>query len=110
MPFGFLCATRFILGILGMNSANIRSSSIQARVPATQRAKVNALFSIMTSTATFVGGLLVGALGELFPYWTIQIAFQGFYLAAVLFLILPKRYGVKTLYNFVTAKPEAKAA
>ncbi|NLO85085.1 MAG: MFS transporter [Clostridiales bacterium] len=109
MPFGFLCATRFILGILGMNSANIRSSSIQARVPATQRAKVNALFSIMTSAATFVGGLLVGALGEVFPYWTIQIGFQGFYLVAILFLILPKRFGVKKLYNFVTAKPEANS-
>lgn len=107
MPLGLLCVTRFVLGILGMNSANIRVSAIQARVPATKRAKVNALFSIMVSVATFVGGLAVGALGEVLPYWAIQIGFQGFYLAAILLLILPKRFGVKQLYNFPAAKEEA---
>lgn len=100
MPFAFLCVTRFVLGILGCNSANIRISSIQARVPNNQRAKMNALFSIMTATATFLGRLLVGALGEVLPFWTIQIGFQGFYLIAILFIFLPKRFGIKELYNF----------
>lgn len=109
MPFGVLCITRFLLGILGMNSANIRVSAIQARVPANYRAKVNALFSIMTSIAGFVGGLLAGALGEVLPYWIIQISFQGFYLAAILLFILPKRSAVKGMYNFSTKKGTVSA-
>ncbi len=41
MPYWMMCASRFLLGVLGMNSANIRISAIQAHVPNTYRAKLN---------------------------------------------------------------------
>lgn len=102
MPYAVICAVLFFLGILGMNSANIRISAMQVHLPDQNRAKLNALYSAMTSLTTMLGNLVVGALGDVFPYWMILIAFQGFYLFAVLFFILPRKNGVRELYNYST--------
>lgn len=110
MPFSLICASRFLLGILGMNSANIRVSSIQAHVPDTQRAKLNALYSVLTAGTMMIGQLLVGVLGEIFPYWMIQMSFQGFYLLAIFVFILPPKNGVKALYNYSGKAREGDAA
>ena len=101
-PYPLMCASRFLLGILGMNSANIRVSAIQAEVPNILRAKVNALFLVMTSASLLVGHMAAGALGEYLPYWLIQMSFQGFYLFGILFFVLPPRNKVRELYNYST--------
>ena len=108
IPFPLMCAARFILGIMGMNSANIRESAIQAEVPNILRAKVNALFSIMTSAAMLVGQMAVGALGEFMPYWLIQLCFQVFYLFGILYFALPAGNKVKELYNYKAAAESAE--
>ena len=108
MPFWLMCASRFLLGILGMNSANIRMSAVQGHVSNRMRAKVNALFSVLTSLAMMGGQLLAGALGEFLPYGVIQVAFQCAYLFGILFFVLPRRNRVRELYNYAaSAEPEA---
>ena len=109
MPFALMCISRFLLGILGMNSANIRVSAVQSHVPNQMRAKTNALFSVLTSAAMMLGQLLAGALGELAPYWLIQIIFQSVYLLGILIFALPKRNKVKELYNYAASTEAAES-
>jgi MFS transporter, DHA3 family, macrolide efflux protein len=85
-----------------MNSANIRVSAIQAHVPNTYRAKLNAFFSILVTAATMIGTPIVGALGEVLPYGAIQVGFQMAYLIGILVFILPPKNKVKELYNYST--------
>ena len=111
MPFLLMCISRFLLGLLGMNSANIRVSAVQSHVPNQMRAKTNAFFSVLTSAAMMLGQLLAGALGEVAPYWLIQICFQGVYLLGILVFALPKRNKVDELYNYAAStKPTSVEA
>ena len=109
MPFWLMCASRFLLGILGMNSANIRVSAVQSRVPNQMRAKVNALNSVLLSLAMMGGELLAGALGEFLPYGLIEVGFQCVYLIGIFLFALPRRNKVRELYNYA-ASGEAEAA
>lgn len=102
MPYWMMCASRFLLGVLGMNSANIRVSAIQAHVPNTYRAKLNAFFSILVTAASMIGTPIVGALGEFLPYGVIQVGFQMAYLIGILVFILPPKNKVRELYNYST--------
>ena len=102
MPFALMCAVRFVLGVFGMNSANIRESAVQARVPNTMRAKLNAFKSMMVSALGMLGQLAVGALGEKLPFWSIQMGMNVVYLLGILFIILPKKNKVRELYNYST--------
>lgn len=106
MPFALMCISKFLLGIAGMNSANIRVSAIQTRVPARYRAKVNAFYSILVFGAQIVGELAAGSLGEWLDYRWIQIGMSAIYLVAILILVLPKKHKVKELYNFETMPAE----
>lgn len=105
MPFWLMCASRFLLGIMGMNSANIRMSAVQSRVPNHMRAKVNALFSVITSLTMMGGELLAGVLGEFVPYGIIQLAFQGLYMIGIFIFALPARNKVRELYNYAASQP-----
>ena len=89
-----------------MNSANIRVSAIQTRVPARYRAKVNAFYSILVFGAQIMGELVAGSLGEWLDYRWIQIGMSAMYLVAILILVLPKKHRVKELYNFETIPAE----
>ena len=111
MPFWMMCASKFILGIAGMNSANIRVSAIQNRVPNQYRAKINALYTVLISAAIMLGGLVMGALGEMLPYWLIQLGSNCIYFAAVLLFALPRKNKVRELYNYTTVSeaPEVSA-
>lgn len=99
VPFMWMCGIRFVLGILGINSANIRTSAVQGRVKANYRAKVNGFFSILMAISTIVGQLLVGMLGEVLPYAWIMVLLQGIYLFGILWFIVPKRNKVRELYT-----------
>ncbi len=109
MPFTVMCAVRFLLGILGMNSANIRISAVQSHVPYNLRAKVNALFFVLVSAMSMLGQILAGALGEVLPYWLIQLSFQAAYLISVIVFALPKRNKVRELYNYSSSEAEQGA-
>jgi hypothetical protein len=109
MPLWLMCATRFVLGVLGMNSANIRVSAVQHRVPARYRAKVNAFFQIMVSTAMMAGRLVAGAMGEAMDFWVVQMAFTALNALALAAFMLPRRNKVRGLYNYSTAAGVAPA-
>lgn len=100
MPLWMMCAARFFLGILGANSANIRISAVQARVPNQLRAKVNALFMIMLSVSAPISQLIVGSLGEVLPFWIIAAGANLTLLLAMFALIVPPRFKVRELYGF----------
>ncbi len=106
MPFTVMCAVRFLMGILGMNSANIRISAVQSHVPYNLRAKVNALFFVLVSVMSMLGQIFAGALGEILPYWLIQLSFQATYFISVIVFALPKRNKVRELYNFSSSEAE----
>jgi hypothetical protein len=102
MPYWMMCASRFLLGVLGMNSANIRVSAMQAHVPNTYRAKLNAFFSVLVTAASMIGTPIVGALGEFLPYGVVQVIFQMAYLIGIVAFILPPKNNVRELYNYST--------
>lgn len=107
LPFWAMCASRFILGVAGMNSANIRVSAIQNRVPNHYRAKLNALFTVMVSAAAMLGQLAAGALGEALPFWSIQVGYNLIYMLGILCFALPHKNKVQALYNY-DSTPEAQ--
>ncbi len=104
MPFILMCLTRFLLGLLGMNSANIRTTAIQHRLESKHRAKVNGFFSIAFSLSLMLGQLVVGYLGDRLPYEWVLILCQLVYLFGIVVIILPSKNGIKTLYNYSTQK------
>lgn len=102
MPFMMMVIIRFVLGMFGMNSANIRTTAVQQRLNPLHRAKVNGFFSIVFSIATIMGQILIGFLGDLLPYTSVMLLCQFVYLLAILVFIIPKRTGIKELYNYST--------
>lgn len=110
MPFALMCASRFLLGILGMNSANIRMSAVQSHVHNRMRAKVNALFAVLIAAAGTVGQLIAGALGETLPYWLVQVAFYATYFVGIFVFVMPKRNKVRELYNYAASEPLTEPA
>ncbi|WP_323611951.1 MFS transporter [Erysipelothrix enhydrae] len=102
VSFPFMVLIRMTLGVLGMNSANIRISSVQKHVPAQYRAKVNSFFIILVSGAGMVGQVVFGALAEYFPIPQVHLFAQVFYLLALIAFILPRKNKVKEFYNYRT--------
>lgn len=100
MPFTLMCLTRFVLGLAGMNSANIRTTAVQHRLDPKHRAKVNSFFSISFSISIMLGQLVIGYLGDIFPFQTVIVWCQILYLLSILFIVLPSKNGIKELYNY----------
>lgn len=109
MPFALMCVSRFLLGLLGMNSANIRLSAVQNHVPNTYRAKLNAFAAVMGAGFGMLGQLVAGAVGELAPYWTVQVGMNAVYLLSVFVFILPRKNKVRELYNYTAYEVAAEA-
>ncbi len=68
LPYPLMLLNRSLCGFLGINSATVRSSSIQQYMPETYRARVNAFSGAISCIAGSIGALLIGALGELVGY------------------------------------------
>lgn len=67
LPFALMCVNRFVVGMLGITSITIRSSSVQTYIPDSMRAKLNAFVAFVYALATMVFQLAIGALGEIVP-------------------------------------------
>ncbi|CAM3587406.1 MFS transporter [Erysipelothrix urinaevulpis] len=102
VPFVGMCFIRFVLGILGMNSANIRTTAVQQRLNPIHRAKVNTIYSVMFNVSMMIGQVVIGFLGDYFEYSMVMVLVQGVYLLAIILFILPQKYGVSKLYNYST--------
>lgn len=90
---------KVIMGVLGMNSANIRNSAVQSKLEPAYRAKMNAFFSILIGLGTMLGNMVFGYLAEFIAIPLVVIISQSFYLLAVLLILLPNKNLIKPLYN-----------
>lgn len=99
MSFPIMLVVKFLLGICGMNSANIRVTALQHYIPHNMRAKSNALFSVLISFSEILGRLTIGFLGEFINFSVIAIAVNAMVFIAMLVLIIPKKNRVRELYN-----------
>ena len=106
LPFTVMLLSKFILGLGGMNSANIRNTAVQASIEDKYRGKVNGIFSMLMGLANIVGGLLFGFLGEFISIPSAVILAQSIYLIVCLVLVLPKNNNIKGLYNLELAVDE----
>jgi MFS transporter, DHA3 family, macrolide efflux protein len=99
MPFLLMLTSKFILGFIGMNSANIRVTSINHYIDDGMRGRLNAIFQTLVSVATLSGRLLAGYLGELLPYEVIGILYGSLIGIGILLFIINKKAIVMPLYN-----------
>ena len=90
---------QFIIGILSINSYNIRMSAVQSYVPTEKRGRVNGIFHIMTTIGMLIGRLLSGYLGELFDYQYIVLGMNIMSLLAFVFIVLKNRVSIAQVYN-----------
>lgn len=99
MPFYLMLVSKFLLGFGGMNSANIRVSSINHYIRDEMRGRINAVYHMLVSIAMISGRLVAGWLGEFLAYPLIAILYGIFILLGIYFFIMPNRQEVKVLYN-----------
>ena len=99
VPFVIMLITKFVLGFIGMNSANIRITSINNKIDDNMRGRLNAVFQTMVSCSILLGKLIAGWLGELFPYTYVAIAFGLFITVGIFLFILNNKPEIKALYN-----------
>lgn len=90
---------KILMGVLGMNSANIRNSAVQSKLDPNYRAKMNALFSILMGLGTLSGNIFFGFLAEFITIPYVVVISQTFYLGAILLIVLPRKQYIKPLYN-----------
>jgi MFS family permease len=99
MPFVIMVVIKVILGIIGMNSANIRVTSINAYIDDDKRGRLNAVYQTMIGVAMVLGKLVTGWLGSRFSYVQISILYGLFIASAVIFFIIRNKVHVQLLYN-----------
>lgn len=99
VPYPLMLALQVIMGILSINSFNIRMSSVQSYVPSEKRGRVNGVYHILTATGMIIGRLIAGALGEFLPYPLIVMGFSSIGLLAFFVIILGQATHVKAIYN-----------
>ena len=68
IPYPFMLANRAICGFLGSNSAIVRETAVQSRIPDELRARVNAFFEMLVTAAGSILALLIGLMGEIMDY------------------------------------------
>lgn len=99
MPFIMMLMTKFVSGFIGMNSANIRVTSINHYIDDSMRGRLNAIFQTLVSVATLSGRLLAGYLGEKISYEMIGIVYGSLIGIGMLLFIIKKKAIVMPLYN-----------
>lgn len=99
VPYPIMLALQVVMGVLSINSFNIRMSSVQTYVPSEKRGRVNSIYHILTATGMIIGRLMAGALGEIYPYSTIVMGFSVVGLLAFFVIIMGQATHVKAIYN-----------
>ena len=99
MPFLLMLISKFLLGFLGMNSANIRVTSINHHIDDGMRGRMNAVFHTMISVSVLLGKLLAGWLGEVFPYEFVALLYGGLIVIGIFTFVLKNRASIEPIYN-----------
>lgn len=99
MPLVAMIITKFSLGILGMNSANIRITSINAYIDDAKRGRINAVYTTMMGLSVLLGKLCTGWLGEIFTFEQVGVLYGVLVLMGIGIFIIRHRTDVRFLYN-----------
>ncbi len=98
-PLEIMMLLRFLGGILGVTSYNIRISATQSYVSDERKGRFNGIFQMFVTLGMMIGGLLAGALAE-FVYEPYVISgFMVVNMLAVFFIMYRMRNHVKPIYN-----------
>lgn len=99
LGYPMMIVAQVLVGLLSINSFNIRMSSVQSYVPSAKRGRVNGIYHIMTALGSIIGRLLAGTLGEFFPFAWIALFMSMGGMVAFFMIIIKNRESVKLVYN-----------
>lgn len=109
MPYPAMLINRFLCGILGSQSATIRSAAVQSYLPQEMRARINALFGVIFAVGGILFQLLAGLLGQVLPYRIVALILGlSTFLSMFLLIWLPKEENRK-VYEATRVKVEEEA-
>lgn len=97
--FPLMLGSKFLLGILGMNSANIRVTSINSYIDDSMRGRLNAVYMTMVLGAQMLGQLSVGWLAERLPIPYVALICGGLNMAGIFFFVIRNAGVIRPLYN-----------
>lgn len=99
VAFPIMIVMRFVEGFLGVNSANIRESSVQSYIPKEKRARVNSFFQLLVFGGMFLANLVAGVLGEIFSLPIAGAIFACCGVIGALMLICKNKTEISKIYN-----------
>lgn len=99
IPYQLMLVVQVIIGMLSINSFNIRMSSVQSYVPAEKRGRINGFYQMMVGLGMIIGRLGAGVAGEYFAYTTVIMAMSALGLLAFFVLIQANKGYVSAVYN-----------
>lgn len=99
LPYMLMLVVQFTMGVLSINSFNIRMSSVQSYVPSEKRGRVNGLYHILTAIGMLIGRLFTGFMGEYFAYTQIVLGMSMVGVIAFFVIIYRNRHHVALIYN-----------
>lgn len=99
VPYPLMLVVQVFVGILSINSFNIRMSSVQSYVPAEKRGRINGFYQIMTAFGMIIGRLFAGYVGEYFEYTHIIIFMSAIGLISFFVFIAANKKHVSAVYN-----------
>ncbi len=100
LPYPLMLVNRAICGFLGINSATLRQSSVQNYVPDNMRAKLNGLFSVLTTVSMAGFRLVIGGMGEFFSSQVCLIVCAGINILFCWWVMYQGKEDVKKVYNY----------
>lgn len=87
MPYPMMLANRFLCGVLGATSANIRHTAVQSYLPQAIRARINGFFDAIFAVGAVAFQMLAGFLGQYFPYRFVGLGLGLLTLLSMILLI-----------------------
>lgn len=94
-----MLVNRAICGLLGINSATLRESSVQNYIPDHMRSKINAVFNVLFVLVPTVLTVALGALGEIMDYRLCVTLVSLLEIIPCYLIIWRGREDVKPIYN-----------
>ena len=99
LPYPLMLVNRALTGFCGINSATLRSSSVQNYIPDDKRAKLNAFMNVFYSLASMLFKLLFGFLGEFIPIKILMIVGALSEIFVYHFFLYRDKEDIKPIYN-----------
>ena len=100
LAYPVMLVLKFLCGFLGINTATLREAATQSYLPQDMRARINGLFQVLISIGMVLVQLLVGALGEIFPYRYVSLGFATVAFTCILIFIVRNKEDVRKIYEY----------